>query len=402
MLMENHLEFPYDDPELDKKIASLESEFYHYESRAIVLEDTHNYPHTTESQDIKTEESHTDYWHQLVDSQHQSISHDTVEEEQIEPMGDSVSSPDNIEDTMIQVDLDEDTPLEHSALATAEQEIETLDNDTASLESIFVDFTNNTEDLHTTALVNEDLTLDGNIYINELQYEAPQNTLSIMESLAANQAKVEDEVQMDSSQNMPKEEFIFDLTQDSSPIESHVEEHTEDTPEKTNTIEPLVLNTEQSVDTSIEPLIDNFVSKREANLEEDKEESHDFTYWLQNISSVKTISTSSPEDHLEKKNLEENSLTDILANMVIPIKKDEELEAVIHDQYLQAQIEEKKSIRHRRLATDNSIGVISETIAILYAQQDNPSKAIEVYEKLILKFPEKSAFFVSQIDNLRK
>lgn len=46
--------------------------------------------------------------------------------------------------------------------------------------------------------------------------------------------------------------------------------------------------------------------------------------------------------------------------------------------------------------------VASETLAALLARQGNIQKAIEMYERLILKFPEKSTFFAAQIENLKK
>lgn len=46
--------------------------------------------------------------------------------------------------------------------------------------------------------------------------------------------------------------------------------------------------------------------------------------------------------------------------------------------------------------------VASETLAALLVRQGNLQKAIEMYQRLILKFPEKSAFFVAQIENLKK
>lgn len=44
----------------------------------------------------------------------------------------------------------------------------------------------------------------------------------------------------------------------------------------------------------------------------------------------------------------------------------------------------------------------TETLARVYAQQQIYDKAIEIYEKLILLYPEKSIYFASHIDGLKK
>lgn len=68
----------------------------------------------------------------------------------------------------------------------------------------------------------------------------------------------------------------------------------------------------------------------------------------------------------------------------VPLKHTEEMVAKIAQQSLLEQDE-----------------VISETLAAILARQGQKEKAIKMYERLILQFPKKSAFFAAQINKLK-
>ncbi|MEM9824511.1 MAG: hypothetical protein AAF985_25720, partial [Bacteroidota bacterium] len=59
-----------------------------------------------------------------------------------------------------------------------------------------------------------------------------------------------------------------------------------------------------------------------------------------------------------------------------------------------------KSFAQKSIVENETIA--SETLAKLLAEQGSPKKAIKMYERLSLIFPEKKAFFAERIEKLKK
>ena len=119
-------------------------------------------------------------------------------------------------------------------------------------------------------------------------------------------------------------------------------------------------------------------------LEFTKEEKHSFQEWLQ-ISRLKPIERKEipTEENLEKK--KKSDLIDkfIEANpKITPVSKENSAPTI------SVKIEDKSYL-------------MTETLAKVYLEQKKFSKAIQAYEILILKYPEKSSFFADRISDIK-
>jgi hypothetical protein len=144
-------------------------------------------------------------------------------------------------------------------------------------------------------------------------------------------------------------------------------------------------------------------------VEEKKEEinSGSFSDWLQALKKADRVEEKKIETKKEETEQEESRI-------VTGFKKPEEIKAkekAIIDKIIEAEpgnirldpnqrfFEANQKAKESLLENEH---LVTETLAKIYSLQGNIPKAIRAYEILSLKFPQKSAYFASLIENLKK
>src|SRR5690606_2636482 len=90
----------------------------------------------------------------------------------------------------------------------------------------------------------------------------------------------------------------------------------------------------------------------------------------------------------------------------IPPEKRKKIELI--DKFIEANpkiVTDKNSVITHSFVEDNkqeSSVLMTETLAKIYLEQKKYQRAIEAYEILILKYPEKSRLFADRIENIKK
>jgi len=87
-----------------------------------------------------------------------------------------------------------------------------------------------------------------------------------------------------------------------------------------------------------------------------------------------------------------------------PGKGDRLIDKFLEAQPRMPQIKDKESGAHREnnsTQEDVNEDFVTETLASIYAQQGYYKKAVQIFEKLSMKYPEKSTYFATQIEKIK-
>jgi len=117
----------------------------------------------------------------------------------------------------------------------------------------------------------------------------------------------------------------------------------------------------------------------ETSLNFQENDKHSFSQWL-SLAKVKKIRNYSSEDKIITNFIEHENEHEV------KIKKNKE--------FFKPTTAAKKSLHH-------NINIITPTLAEVYFKQGHFDRAISAYEKLILKYPQKSTFFAEKIELIK-
>ena len=125
--------------------------------------------------------------------------------------------------------------------------------------------------------------------------------------------------------------------------------------------------------------------------QEQDSEHHSFTGWLKTLDDQPDHTVATDEDSKVKSG-KKAADTDLIENFIN--KGTGKIVPVENGAANTVDISEDSVKEHD--------GFITDTLAKIYVKQGYYSKAIFAYEKLILKFPEKSSYFAAQIEEIKK
>lgn len=133
-----------------------------------------------------------------------------------------------------------------------------------------------------------------------------------------------------------------------------------------------------------------------------EDESHSFTGWLSKLGKG-DVEEETSEDNGETEVLDEvDEMIQAHAYEAQLIKSASQIENI--NEEVSSEKEDNTEVDMDELAKKSAslqMGNVTETLAGIFELQKKYTKAIEAYEFLSLKYPEKSSFFASKIKNLK-
>jgi len=196
-----------------------------------------------------------------------------------------------------------------------------------------------------------------------------------------------------------------------TPVHSSAKE--ENYPEIKNA--ELILQVEKEVEKEIvESFIEKQVLKTHQVNEKPKKEipsTNSFTGWLELMKQQQDVSIEGGTPLTAKKDMQEEQETVQKTDSKPEIKKKKNHKQELLDKIIEMNPgaiklkQDSKFFAANQKAKESLVeneDLVTETLAKIYALQGNTSKAIRAYQILSLKFPNKSAYFASQIEHLKK
>lgn len=134
---------------------------------------------------------------------------------------------------------------------------------------------------------------------------------------------------------------------------------------------------------------DTLSVNEESTAESDANVKMVFSSWLKKVNTTKGRVVSVKPNSTNKQAMDKAALIDRF------IKTEPKISSPVKKEFFSPVIMAKRSI-------EDHDEIVSETLASVHVQQGNISKAIKIYEKLMLINPEKSTYFAALIENLKK
>jgi tetratricopeptide (TPR) repeat protein len=213
-----------------------------------------------------------------------------------------------------------------------------------------------------------------------VQKELYEKQLSDLHEISVNEIEI---VEVVEPKLEPKintlEESILTSIKNSTPLEEEI-------------IESTIIIAEEKIELDIQHEVDAEKLEIGKPLDFSKNEKHSFQEWLQ-LSKIQPISREEKAEEVESPSEAEiekrkkNELIDKFIETspkIPPIKNDIIISNIIFEPS----------------NADNSY-IMTETLARVYLEQKKYQKAIQAYEILILKYPEKSSFFADRILDIK-